>query len=334
MFKKIFSKSVDTILYCGDNIDGYYNLKYWIPEFMKSQINFSMLVRDETLYKALKNDYFMLKVIYAKSAKNLDDSFSKLHDLKRIFYITNASNNIHPLSFMQYKHIFIGTEHFDRDDQVTKMLRAYDELWLSSQASIDKIKSYFDVDELSIKLIGKPQLQNLSKYSKKNPKSVLFTLSTLSFDIKLISDILSNLSNDEYIVDILLNDDIEKNNPFFKNIKNQLLEYILLNHLKCNIISAVSDENINKYETVICDAYTYNYKFLALDTKIYIYIKKDENINTIFPTKYISFDGLYQFDSSIELKELLKKSDFMKEEREKFVEYWIGDKLNSISNFI
>ena len=150
MFKGLFSKSVNTILYSGDNIDGYYHLKYWIPEFMKLQINFSILVRDEKLYKALRNDYFMIKIIYTKSAKNLDDSFSKLHELKRIFYITNASNNIHPLSFMQYKHIFIGTEYFDRDTQVTKMLRAYDELWLTSQASIDKLSKQIDISDLTI----------------------------------------------------------------------------------------------------------------------------------------------------------------------------------------
>ena len=314
------------VLYSGEDNLGYNHLNYWIPEFVKSGIAPIILTRNNQLKSCIKNDFRRLDIICAKSAIDVESFLKKRKNISLIFYMSNAGNNIHLLRFYEYQHIFIGTEYFDRDAKVTKMLRAYDELWLTSQASVDKIKPYFDISEIPIKLIGKPQLKDISKYCKKTPKTVLLKLSALSFEIKSFLDILSTLSKKENIIDIYLSYDIEKINPFAKNIKEQLSEYILFNHSNCNIIDAVSVETINRYEMVICDVYTYDYRFLTLDTKIYIYIKKNENISNIFLDKYISIDGLYRFDSATELEEILEKGDFMKEKREAHTEYWMGKK--------
>lgn len=319
-------KKGKVVLYSGEDNLGYNHLKYWIPEFVKSGIAPTILTRNNQLESCIKNDFRKLDIICAKSAIDVESFFKERKNISLIFYMSNAANNIHLLRFNEYQHIFIGTEYFDRDAKVTKMLRAYDELWLTSQASIDKIKSYFDISELSIKLIGKPQSKDLSKYCKKNQKTVLLNLSPLSFETKNFLDILSTLSKKENIIDIYLSSDVEKINPFAKNIKKQLSEYILFNHSNCNIIDAISDENINKYEMIVCDVYTYDYRFLNLDAKIYIYIKKNENISNIFLDKYISIDGLYRFDSATELEEILEKGDFMKEKREAHTEYWMGKK--------
>ena len=127
MINDIFLNNSTVVIYSGEKINGYEHLKYWIPEFLKAKVIFTVMVRNKELFDKIKNEYRIVNIYYAKSSYDVDQVLSKLNKLKTIFYLSNTANNIHVLAFNEYKHIFIGTENFDRDAQVTQMLKAYEE---------------------------------------------------------------------------------------------------------------------------------------------------------------------------------------------------------------
>jgi hypothetical protein len=325
MFKNIINKST-ILLQTGENIAGYNHLKYWIPEFLKSKVKFIILVRNIDLFRKIKDDFRMCDILYAHSALDVEEVLSKLQSLKTIFHMSNSGNNIHILRFNKYKHIFIGTENFDRDAQVTKMLKAYDELWLTSQASIDKISKQIDISDLTIKKIGKPQLNHLM-VEKKEPNSFLYLLPNDDklFDLNILKLIIEYISEKNFTISFVVAKNLKISNKFLADFQKQLNEFALIQGLNYKIYNELTDDLLIANQNIICDLYNYNQKFLASNNIVYIYKPNDISIETVFKDKYISFDGFYSFSSVDELIYILNNDDNMKEIREEFIEYWIGN---------
>ncbi len=326
MFKDMFTNKSTILLQTGENSAGYNHLKYWIPEFLKSKIKFSILVRDKKLLEQIKNDFRMCDILYAHSALDVEEVLSKLQSLKTIFHMSNSGNNIHILRFNKYKHIFIGTENFDRDAQVTKMLKAYDELWLTSQASIDKISKQIDISDLTIKKIGKPQLNHLM-VEKKEPNSFLYLLPNDDklFDLNILKSVIKYISEKNFTISFVVAKNLKISNKFLADFQKQLNEFALIQGLNYKIYNELIDDLLIANQNIICDLYNYNQKFLASNNIVYIYKPNDISIETVFKDKYISFDGFYSFSSVDELIYILNNDDNMKEIREEFCEYWIGN---------
>lgn len=326
MFKDMFTNKSTILLQTGENSAGYNHLKYWIPEFLKSKIKFSILVRDKKLLEQIKNDFRMCDILYAHSALDVEEVLSKLQSLKTIFHMSNSGNNIHILRFNKYKHIFIGTENFDRDAQVTQMLKAYDELWLTSQASIDKISKQIDISDLTIKKIGKPQLNHLM-VEKKEPNSFLYLLPNDDklFDLNILKSVIKYISEKNFTISFVVAKNLKISNKFLADFQKQLNEFALIQGLNYKIYNELTDDLLIANQNIICDLYNYNQKFLASNNIVYIYKPNDISIETVFKDKYISFDGFYSFSSVDELIYILNNDDNMKEIREEFCEYWIGN---------
>ncbi len=320
-----FKKEAKIILYSGEESIGHNHLKYWIPEFIKAKVSFVVLVRNEKLQKLIKNDYRTIDIYLAKSPLDVESLFNKMQNLKTIFYMSNASNNIHLLRFNEYRHIFIGTEYFDRDAQVTKMLRAYDELCLTSQASIDKLSKQIDISDLTIKKIGKPQLKHLM-IGKKDPNCFLYLFPTDDelFDLKILKSIINYISEKNFTISFVVPKNLKIFNKFLADFEKQLNEFSLIQGLNYKIYNELTDDLLISNQNIICDLYSYNQKFLASNSIVYIYKPNGISTEIVFKDKYISFDGFYSFSSADELMNILNNGDNMKETREKFCEYWIG----------
>lgn len=325
MFKDMFINKSTILLQTGENSVGYNHLKYWVPEFLKTKVKFSILVRDKKLLEQIKNDFRMSDILYAHSALDVEEVLSKLQSLKTIFHMSNSGNNIHILRFNKYKHIFIGTEYFDRDAQVTKMLRAYDELWLTSQASIDKLSKQIDISDLTIKKIGKPQLKHLM-IGKKDPNCFLYLFPTDDelFDLKILKSIINYISEKNFTISFVVPKNLKIFNKFLADFEKQLNEFSLIQGLNYKIYNELTDDLLISNQNIICDLYSYNQKFLASNSIVYIYKPNGISTEIVFKDKYISFDGFYSFSSADELMNILNNGDNMKETREKFCEYWIG----------
>lgn len=330
------SNSSEILLLTGDGKNGLNHLKHWVPEFLKANMRFSILVRGKELFKLVQKEYRMLDVLLAESALDVEAILSDLSSLKAIFFMSNPSNNIHVLRFNKYKHIFLGSENSDRDAQVTKMFRAYDELWVTSQSSIDKIKSKIDIEDLVVRKIGKPQFKELfESFYKQSPKSVLIVASSEN-NIYSSSNILVRIINSiprDFHIKIVLDQSINSKNILFKDFKSQLNEFNWVKGRDCKIYDSLTDDFIADSDYIICDINNYQQKFLAANALICLYTPNSISPETLFENKYISFEGIAQFSKQDELEHIFTEYEGLYTRQKEFSEYWIGNSYTMKDEF-
>ncbi|EGM0488308.1 hypothetical protein IL038_001066, partial [Campylobacter coli] len=262
MFKNKHLSSITILIHTGENLKvGYGHLLYWLPEFFKSEIKFGILVRNKDLYKTIKNEFRTISVFFAQDSLEVESVLNKIVNLKAIFYMSNSSNNIHLLRFNEYEHIFIGNENYNRDMQTTKVLKAYDELWLQSQSIIEKIKCGIkDIDNMKIVKIGKPQLKNVLNNEQK--KSILCVFSIVDNVVINGIQLLINYSIKKNMkIKFVFSRLDKKNNKFSNNIELQLKEILLRNKIESFVYTVFSDELLKESGFIVCDLNSYNEKF-------------------------------------------------------------------------
>ncbi len=325
------------LLLTGEGNNGLGHLKYWVPELLKIKAKFSILVRNEQLLKKARNEYRMVNILLAKSALDVEETFTKLPKLKAIFYMSNPINNIHALRFNKYRHIFLGSENSDRDAQVSKVIRVFDELWLTSQASIDKISPYIDISPLTIKKIGKPQFKHLTQISNKDKEnSVLFVVSNNNYhesDASYIKEVLESIPV-EYHIDMVIDKALDKKTPLLDSLTAQINELNWQLGRDCTIYDTMTDDILLRNKFIICDLNSYQLKFLATNALVCMYIPNHISPETLFPKKYLSFDGVIQFSDKLELAKAFIEYDSLYTKQQEFAEYWIGNSYTISNEFL
>ncbi|MBX1885398.1 hypothetical protein [Campylobacter peloridis] len=326
MLKNNYLSSITILIHTGENLKiGYEHLLYWLPEFFKSDIKFGILVRNKNLYKTIKNEYRTIGVFFAQDSLEVEGVLNKFANLKAIFYMSNSSNNIHLLRFNEYKHIFIGNENYNRDMQTTKVLKAYDELWLQSQSIIDKIKySIEDIDNMKIIKIGKPQLKDIINNKQKN--SILCVFSIVdnvvinSIQLLIKYSIKKNMKI-KFIFSML----DKKNNKFSNNITLQLKEILLKNNIECFIYTVFSDELLKESSFILCDLNSYNEKFIINNTPICIYRSYNFSIDMFLRNKDFPLEKIFLFSLFEELQDYLINGTH-EEIPDEYINYYLGKK--------
>lgn len=322
----IFFKSPKIMLVSGENkTNGLNHIKYWIPQFLKSKQKFVVLVRNEELYKALKQEFNTFKILLAKSALDVESVLNQEKDIKSIFYMSNTANNIHILRFIDYKHIFLGTENSDKLSLNSKILKVFDELWLNSQFYLDKINSELDISSLDIKIIGKHKYENIfDKNLEKN--IVLFKFSKDSETLSNISLIVEFIKLQEkyMFIDIILDKDLEKTNRYFLNFKKQLDEIAMKYNVEYKINNSIGSEQLFNSSYIVCDEKSFEERFLL--TNAQIFVQKDEytSLDSIyFYPKFETNKLIHTFEYAKELNEMIK-NEIKSEQKDEFLEYFIG----------
>jgi len=181
------------------------HVEYWLNPLINSGVKFSILVRDMDSFKKIKSKYPHIQLLYANTPVDVETVVNAQPNLKIVLYPSNMAKNIHLLRFIELTHVFIGTKHSDKLSKINKSYRAYDEIWVSGQAQVDKFKESIDkLGGLIFKVIGKPQYINffLTK-SEDLKKDILFILSSKKsiFSFSNILDALLLDSDDTYIVE-------------------------------------------------------------------------------------------------------------------------------------
>ena len=319
-FEKV--NNSEFILLTGDGKNGLNHLRYWVPEFIKAQVKFSILVRNVELLRLVQREYRLVNVLLAKSALDIEATLTKFTSLK-----ANPANNIHVLRFNEYKHIFLGSENSDRDAQVTKVLRAYDELWLSSQSSVDKLKSKINIEDLTIKKIGKPQFRKMQdSVDKKNQKTVLLLVSSqknVYSNNNILTQLVGNFPKD-YNIKIVLEQSLDNKNLLFKNLKTQLVEFVLINKINCHIYDNFNKDLLLDVDYIICDINNYQQELLAENALICMYTPDGINLEDMSENKYISFNGISKFSTEKDLQDIFSQYEKLYRRQKDFSEYWIG----------
>jgi len=185
------------------------HLEYWYDIFKESAIKFTLLAREESIFKNLMVAYPDDSIVYAKTIDDLEQAFTLLCKTKVVFYTMNSvTKNLDMLnikSIEKLKHIYIGSKHSDVLSKINKSYRAYDEIWVSGQAQIDAFKeSINELGGLIFKIIGRPQNINFFlSVSKDSQKDILCIPSSQKsiFSFSHILDLLMLDSDDKYIIE-------------------------------------------------------------------------------------------------------------------------------------
>jgi hypothetical protein len=346
------------ILYGGAGKASIGHLRFWIPIFDSSGVDFVVLTREMVVYTTLIEEFPTKSIVYAKNPLDVEEVLTQLSFLKAIFYTSTVGKNIHLLRFNNIKHIYIGSKNSDILSSRTKFYRAYDEIYVSSQSQIDKFKEAIEnTGHLKFSIVGKPQLKDIFKRPKnsnlkpqlsyfpswegKSAESNLSSLNMLpkflytikDFNLSLWIKLHSKTGRRDKTLKYLGDNIDEVATSFALEFKQH--RYVTSDDLKeeeSNMREAF--DMMLKTDIIICDLEMLSFELLALNVPIFIYIPKDKNIEQFKQRGY--FQYTYIFSDIEELKKrldtVLNRKDELKEKRKEALEYWLGQKetLNNI----
>jgi len=301
------------------------HVEYWLNPLINSGVKFSILVRDMDSFKKIKSKYPYLQLLYAKSPVDVETVVVAQPNLKIVLYPTNRAKNIHLLRFIELTHIFIGTKHSDKLSKINKSYRAYDEIWVSGQAQIDKFKEAIgDTRHLEFKIIGKPQLLDI----------FLDTKSKINDACLYLSD------DDDFILELgqyILNTKGLKHIFYSKNkLLNNLSKTVGMKDGNLISLEAYNDIFlfVKKIKYMIVDIKSIERYLLAFNVPIFIYLPKEITIDSL--ELDIPKECLYFFSDNESLRIILEKlsdNDALQEQRTYASQYFLGKNETLERNF-
>lgn len=319
---KVMMHSADEKLTVG-------HINYWIESLIENKIHFSILTRDLGSYKKLIELFPKYSILYAKTPIDVESVITAQEDLASVFYTSNMAKNIHLLRFNHLKHIFIGSENSDQLSKINKSYRAYDEIYVSGQAQIDKITdSIKNIGHLKFPIIGKPQLKNifLKTLNKEQSKIVLYLPSNhANGSLTLLGEMLLQLN--DYVSYIKLD-----NSSYSQDIKKLSIDNSL-NTTLFNDKELLSNILIQS-DFMIVDIQNIKVSLLAYNIPIIVYVPEENKEDIVMD---ISNECLYFFSNKKEFLSIinsLKKEDILKEKRIFMTEYLLGKESTLANTFL
>jgi len=302
------------------------HIEYWLNPLINSGVKFSILVRDTNSLKTIESKYPHLQVLYAKSPVDVETVVVAQPNLKIVLYPTNRAKNIHLLRFIELTHIFIGTKHSDKLSKINKSYRAYDEIWVSGQAQVDKFKeAIVDMRHLEFKIIGKPQLLDIFLDTKNKINDACLYLSNNNDFILELGQYILNTKGLQHI--------------FYS--KNKLLNNLskIVGMKDGNLISLEAYNDIflfvKKIKYMIVDIKSIERYLLAFNVPIFIYLPKEITIDSL--ELDIPKESIYTFSNFQELDDILKKlkiKDNKATNREAAIQYLLGREETLNNSFV
>jgi len=341
------------LLHSGEGVNaGVSHLNLWIPFFVQSNINFIVLVRNIALYNTLIDKYPKVNIVFCKRPIDIENLSKKLPYAKTVFYTSSTGNNIHLVRFEHMKHIFIGHGDSDKASSANKALRLYDEIWTAGQAHIDRFKnSGFETNHIQFKQVGRPSSYHVIKAAGKPWTERSLRVLYLPTWEGFVEE--ANYSSIEHVMQMmrevapLFNDSMSvKFHPLtgsrekmFESIDAQFVELKAKHNL--NILSYTKEVSIdsilNLYNIFICDISAVVTECLAANGPIFVYIPKNKDLN-IAQSEMRYEDYCYTFSSveelSKKLNQVLSDDDYLKDNREKALDYLLNYDATLSQKFI
>jgi hypothetical protein len=348
-------ESYSHLLHTGENITGLSHLDLWIPQFIKANVHFLILVRNYELFQLVKEHYPQLPLLFAKGDKEIGIFLNSLLSLKACFYPSNTGNNLHLLKFNHLKHIFIGHGDSDKTASAHKYFRVYDENWVAGDAHIDRFKNEgFNTQGLLHKKVGRPNLKTTLTIAQKpwqerfNGDIHLLYLSTWEgvyqeqnyTSIYIIQDFFQKLQVELTTLNIKLHPWIGRRDNNLKDF-HLTLEKTLLQKIFPSIIHDKTipvETLIQSNNFFICDISAVISESLAANAPIFVYIPKDKEIK-LTKSKMMYEDYTYTFSTIKELEDkieevIINHNDYLASKREEAMEYILGKEATLNDEFI
>jgi len=345
------------LLHTGENVTGLSHLDLWIPVFQKANVNFVVLIRNYELFNMIKEKYPNLTIVYAQGVNDIKFYLDKMVFLKATFHPSNTGRNLHILMYNNLTHIFIGHGDSDKTASAHKYFRVYDENWVAGEAHIDRFRNEgFDFRGLKQVKVGRPNLKEtllISQTPWQNRFSGNLNLLYLSTwegvyeeqnytSVYFMDNFFEEISKKDIfnLINIKLHPWVGKRDKKLLST-NQKLENILSNGntaYKLYDKTTPVEELIKQSNIFICDISAVISESLAANAPIFVYIPKDKNIK-LTKSKMSYEDYCYTFSDLEELNQkieevIINNNDYLKEKREKAMEYILGKNETLNDDFI
>lgn len=316
------------------------HLNMWLPLLISLRVPFLLIVRDQKLYAWVLKNYSSVDVAFAKSAGDVGEVVAMTEGVSLALYSSSTGNNIHLVRFEEIKHCFIGHGDSEKAASAHKALRMFDEIWVASQAHIDRFHNKaFNTQGLDFLKIGRPTLihalnQSSTPWNERGEAKILYlpTWEGSNYmndysSVRMAKQILEIASKKETVH--------AKLHPLTgardKSISNA--QDLINSSFRENIDVSVIPFNISlldiydKYNIFICDISSVVTECLALNAPIFLYYPKNVEIE-MAASNMIFEDYCYVFSTIEELEVALDRvisgDDYKKEARDKAVDYFIG----------
>lgn len=318
------------------------HLNIWLPILMSFRINFLLIIRDPKLYTWVTKNYPTVDVVFAKTAGNVGDVVAMTDEVALALYSSSTGNNIHLVRFEEIKHCFIGHGDSEKASSAHKALRMFDEIWVASQAHIDRFyNKSFNTKGLDFLKIGRPTLIEALKKSETpwNERGEMKILYLPTWEGSNYKNDYTSVRMARQLLEIAskvapthakLHPNTGSRDKTILNAE-KLIDSSFKHNSKISVIPStvpLLDVYCN-YNIFICDISSVVTECLALNAPIFLYYPK--NIEIEMAASNMSFeDYCYVFSNLDELEKMLDRlisgDDYKKEARKKAVDYFIGVK--------
>lgn len=184
-FPRFELSAIRFVVHAGDGIGSEYQFLNWLSDVQNAYQRYAVLIRSWDVYAAVKERLPTCNLIFAPGANAVEEMVTRMKSLKLVLYVSNTGNNLHLLRYNHLTHAFIGHGDSEKSASCHKFFRAYDEIWVSGQAHVDRFSNAsFDTRHVNFVRVGRSSLrpQVASAIARMNEGELIDSNLTLQSD--------------------------------------------------------------------------------------------------------------------------------------------------------
>lgn len=334
-------QDVRYFLHIGDRLElAMYQLISWLPLLISCGVPFMVIARKPEVKRWIMRNFPSCKVVLAQDFLAIEIVVKDFNKVRLSLYPSIDMCCFDLVKVNNIRHCFIGHGDSEKGTSVNKVMRMFDEIWVASQAHIDRFSNAgFNVEGMEYRKIGRPALRRLLDNGKNertgNPEGIYLPTweggvarhgySSVPLCEEIISLVIKYTDSR---VDIkwhpasgYLDPQMRKNITRIEK-KFSSSDKVDFVRRECNLVDV-----IGRYNYFICDVSSVVTDCLIVDMPIFVYIPRREGL--VMASSNMSYeDYCYVFESPEELAPLFSRvlfgDDFKAEKRAEAREYFIG----------
>jgi len=333
-------EAVRFLLHIGDGLGAEFHIDLWHDILKASGIPLLVAIRSRAVFDLVVKTRVNVRCVYVKSGLEAEAVVNACPNLKAILYVSNTGNVVHFVRYPQLRHIFIGHGDSEKSASAHKFFRAYDEVWTAGQAHIDRfLDSGLNFSSIQFAIVGRPTTRWAFMNDRPRKRSMQFLYLPTWENFHAEQNYTSI-----YMASQILRDAFEATgdmpiaklhpwtgtvDPSLARASLNLSEFLERLDIRHKIVA--KDQNAGELmmqaDYLIADISSVVTDFLPVRRPIFIHMP-DRAIR-LSASKMALPDYCYAFSDSQELAALLDEvivqgNDYLKEARDKAVEYFIG----------
>lgn len=139
-----------------------YQLDMWIPYLEKTELPFTVIVRNANSFEAAKNSVSTAPVVLAQRHTEMERLL--VPSVTTVFYVNNGDRNNQLLRFEHLQHIQLGHGDSDKATSSTRTFRLFDRIYVAGQAGLERFEeNKLRIPSSAYSIVGRPQVAGIEQ---------------------------------------------------------------------------------------------------------------------------------------------------------------------------